>query len=327
MPDELVEKWNRKQLAAVAANNGCESVNDAQRRTLFAVKKTRWATLKERIAAAAMWFAAVVVIGVLGWILADIFLKGAAELSLSYLLDDIEEAGRSGGILPVIVSTLAILFVTLAVSVPLSLATAIALTEHTRDLSRAGRMVRRSLDVLAAVPSIVFGLFGNAFFCIALGMGYSIWSGGLTLACMALPIMIRTTEQAIRAVPDEYRLASAALGMSRFTTMFWIVLPAAASGLAAGLVLGIGRALAETAALIFTSGYVTRMPESLSDSGRALSVHIYDMAMNVPGGNPKSCAAAVVLVLLLLLLNLTAALMTRYVGRQSGEPMRRRIIR
>lgn len=277
---------------------------------------------KERVATAVVWIAATFIVGVLAWILADIFLKGASQLSLSFLWDDMEDAGRGGGIASIIVSTLAILTVTLAVAVPLSLATAIALTEHTRDLSRSGRMVRRSLDVLAAVPSIVFGLFGNAFFCIALGMGYSILSGGLTLACMALPIMIRTTEQAIRSVPDDYRLASAALGLSRTTTMFRVVLPAAAPGLAAGLVLGIGRALAETAALMFTSGYVTRMPESLLDSGRSLSVHIYDMAMNVPGGNARSCAAAVVLVTLLLLLNITAVMLTRYAGRQTGAAPR-----
>lgn len=283
--------------------------------------RTGGVRVKERIATGIVWAAAGLIVALLGWILADIFLKGVSQLSLSYLQNDMEDAGRGGGIVTIIVSTLAILVVTLAASIPLSLATAIALTEHTRDLSTGGRLVRRSLDVLAAVPSIVFGLFGNAFFCIALGLGYSIWSGGLTLACMALPIMIRTTEQAIRAVPDEYRYASAALGVSRSTTLLRIILPAAAPGLAAGLVLGIGRALAETAALIFTSGYVTRMPESLSDSGRALSVHIYDLAMNVPGGNARSCAAAIVLVALLLLLNISSALLTSFVGRQTGAPM------
>ena len=278
---------------------------------------------KERIAVVVVWTAAASIVGVLAWILADIFLKGMSQLSLPFLWDPMEDAGRGGGIASIIVSTLAILAVTLSVAVPLSLATAIALTEHTRDLSRGGRMVRRSLDVLAAVPSIVFGLFGNAFFCIALGMGYSILSGGLTLACMALPIMIRTTEQAIRAVPDEYRFAAAALGLSRTTTVFRVILPAASSEMAAGLVLGIGRALAETAALIFTSGYVTRMPESLSDSGRALSVHIYDMAMNVPGGNARSSATAVVLVTMLLLINVIAVRLTRYAGRQACSARRK----
>lgn len=274
----------------------------------------------DRLAAIAMWSAALLVTGVLLWILADILLRGFSQLSWSFFTGEPEDAGRSGGIGTVIVSTLLILAVTLVVSVPLALATSVALAGQTGKNTRFAGLVRRSLDVLAAVPSIVFGLFGNAFFCIALGMGYSILSGGLTLACMVLPILIRTTEQAIRAVPDEYRQAAASLGLSRTTTLFRIVLPSSAPACAAGLVLGIGRALAETAALIFTSGYVTRPPESLLDSGRAMSVHIYDMAMNVPGGNARAYATATVLVLILLIINGLAILLTRFAADQTDEP-------
>jgi phosphate transport system permease protein len=135
------------------------------------------------------------------------------------------------------------------------------------------------------------------FFCIALGMGYSIMSGGLTLACMVLPILIRTTEQAILAVPDDYRHAAAGLGLS------------------------VGRALAETAAWIFTAGYVTRMPESLQDSGRSMSVHIYDLALNVPGGSSQAYATAAVLVVLLLIINAVAIVLMRLAGlRMPGSP-------
>jgi phosphate transport system permease protein len=159
------------------------------------------------------------------------------------------------------------------------------------------------------------------FFCIALGMGYSIMSGGLTLACMVLPILIRTTEQAILAVPDDYRHAAAGLGLSRTTTLFRVILPAAAPGMAAGLVLSVGRALAETAALIFTAGYVTRMPESLQDSGRSMSVHIYDLALNVPGGSSQAYATAAVLVVLLLIINAVAIVLMRLAGlRMPGSP-------
>lgn len=263
------------------------------------------------------WGCAGVVTAAFAWLLIDVVRHGAGQLSWSLLVGAPTDAGRSGGIVPIIVSTLLILAVCGAVSVPLGLATAAMLTEFTRGDSRFGRLVRRSLDVLAGVPSIVFGLFGNAFFCIALGMGYSILSGGLTLACMALPIMTRTTEQAIRAVPGEYRYAAAALGLSRTTTLFRVVLPAAAPALGAGLVLGIGRALAETAALLFTAGYVTRMPGSLLDSGRALSVHIYDLAMNIPGGNERAYAAAAVLVLLLLAINAAAVALTHYAARHT----------
>ena len=159
------------------------------------------------------------------------------------------------------------------------------LSELTTDKTTFGRLVRRSLDVLAGVPSIVFGLFGNAFFCKTLHLGFSILSGGLTLACMVLPILIRATEEGFRSVPADLRPGAAALGLSRTSTLFRLLLPAAVPGLTVGLVLGIGRALAETAALIFTSGYVDRMPSSLTDSGRALSIHIYDLSMNVAGGS------------------------------------------
>ncbi len=266
---------------------------------------------QELAARAVIWSIAAMIVGVLLWILADIALRGLSHVSWQFLTSEPESAGLKGGIAPLIVSTLLILLVALLVAVPLSLATALWLTEPTRGTSRFGRLVRLSLDGLAAVPSIVFGLFGNAFFCVLLGMDYSILSGGLTLACMLLPIVTRVSEEALRAVPHEYHLASAAVGLSRTTTLFRITLPAASPALAAGVVLGIGRALAETAALIFTAGYVTRMPGSLFDSGRALSVHIYDMAMNVPGGDTTAYATAAVLVGLLLVINATAVGLVR----------------
>ena len=194
----------------------------------------------------------------------------------------------------------------LVVAVPLGVGTALLLSEFSRRGTASGRLVRRSLDVLAGMPSIVFGLFGYALFCRALGLGFSILAGGLTLACMVLPILIRSAEAALRAVPDEVRAASAALGVSKTTTIRSLLLPAAAPGLAVGLILGIGRAIAETAALIFTSGYVDRTPASWMDSGRALSVHIFDLAMNVPGGDDMAYASALVLVGLLLGINGTA---------------------
>lgn len=163
-----------------------------------------------------------------------------------------------------------------------------------------GGVVRGSVNVLAGVPSIVFGLFGNVVFCRVLGLGFSILSGGLTLACMILPILIRATEEGLRGVPEEWRRGAAALGLSRAAVIGRVLLPAAAPAVAVGLVLGIGRAMAETAALIFTSGYVDRWPSSLLDSGRALSVHILDLSMNVPGGDASAYASAVVMVGVLL---------------------------
>jgi phosphate transport system permease protein len=226
------------------------------------------------------------------------------HVSWRFLVEAPADAGRAGGIGPILVSTGLILAVCLAASVPIGAATAILLAEFSRGTGWIGRVVRRSLDVLAAVPSIVFGLFGNAVFSVYLGLGFSILAGGLTLACMVLPLLIRSMEEGLRAVPDDYRQAAAALGLSHAATLSRVLLPAATPGLVVGLVLGIGRALAETAALLFTSGYVARMPGSLLDSGRALSVHVYDLAMNVPGGTGHAYATALVLVGLLLSVNL-----------------------
>lgn len=249
------------------------------------------------------WLVALLVVGMIGWIVADLLRQGMPQLSWAFLVELPSDAGRSGGIWPMLISTLLILGVCLAVSVPIGLATAVFLAEFQRGHRGFGRLVRYSLDTLAGVPSIVFGLFGNAFFSITLGLGFSILSGGLTLACMVLPLLIRSMETALRAVPAEHRLAAAALGLPQHVSLLHIVLPAAAPGLAVGLVLGIGRALAETAALLFTSGYVDRLPDTLLDSGRALSVHIFDLAMNVPGGASQAAATALVLMALVLLIN------------------------
>lgn len=254
-----------------------------------------------------IWSIALLVTSVFVWLLGDIVWHGIGEISWSFLTEVPRDAGRAGGIGPIIVSTVLILIVCMIVTMPLGIGTAILLAEFTSSESLFGRLVRRSLDVLTGVPSIVFGLFGNAFFCVYLGMGFSILSGGLTLACMALPILIRSTEAGFRSVPDEYRLGAAALGMSRTTSVLHLLLPAAAPGLLVGMVLGMGRAMAETAALIFTSGYVDRMPQSLLDSGRSLSIHIFDLSMNVPGGDANAYASAFVLIALLLIVNSTAS--------------------
>jgi phosphate transport system permease protein len=266
---------------------------------------------RDAIPGAIVWGTALAVIAIFLWIVADMTWRGFGELSWEFLTNAPENAGREGGIAPILVSTVLILGVCMAVALPLGMGTALWLSEFTTLESRFGRLVGRSLDILAGVPSIVFGLFGNAFFAKTLGLGFSILSGGLTLACMVLPIVIRSSEAGLRTVPLDYRIAAAALGYSRTTTLFQILLPAAAPGLLAGLALGLGRAIGETAALIFTSGYVDRMPQSLLDSGRALSIHIYDLSMNVAGGNAKAYASALVLLVLVVLLDAGAIWLAR----------------
>jgi len=259
---------------------------------------------RDHLAQWLIYLAVLTVSAVFIWILSDLTRGGITHLSWDFLTESPHDAGRSGGIGPILISTFWILLVALTAALPLAWTAAILLAEFVSSSSRFGIIVRFSLQVLAGVPSIVFGLFGNAFFSIYLGMGFSILSGGLTLACMLLPILVSTAKAGLCAVPQSYRLSAAALGMSKTASLIHLLLPAAAPALAAGLLLGIGRAIAETAALIFTSGYVDRVPGSLLDSGRALALHIFDLSMNVPGGDQPAYASALVLVALLLCINI-----------------------
>lgn len=273
--------------------------------------------LDDRFMTIIVWFAVLIVVATFLWLLTDLTVHGMAKINVSFLLSAPENAGRDGGIGPILVSTLLILGVALAATIPLGLGTAVYLSEYTDNGGPLARLIRMSLDVLAGVPSIVFGLFGNALFCVWLGLGLSILSGGLTLACMMLPIFIRSTEAGLSAVSQEWRRGAAALGITRAAALWHVLLPAAAPAMTAGLMLSVGRALAETAALIFTSGYVDRMPESLSDSGRALSVHIYDLSMNVTGGDESAYGAAVVLIVLLVVINsIAASLSDRFLSQR-----------
>jgi phosphate transport system permease protein len=251
------------------------------------------------------------------WMLGDVLWHGVSRLSPSFLLAAPADAGRTGGIGPILVSTVLILAVAVMVALPMGIGVAVWLSEYARRGSRLAMTLRTGFDVLAGVPSIVFGLFGNAFFSLYLGLGFSILSGGLTLACMILPILVSTSEAGLTVVSDDWRRGAAALGMTRTGAVFHILLPAAAPAISAGLLLGIGRATAETAALIFTSGYSDRMPGSLFDSGRALAVHIYDLSMNVTGGDASAYASAVVLIALILAVNALALwLSDRWISRR-----------
>jgi phosphate transport system permease protein len=260
----------------------------------------------DRLATFATWLVALGGTSVFVWLLTDIAGRGIERFSPGFLVESPLDAGRSGGIGPILLSTGLIVGVALAVAAPIGLGTSVFLAEFVPKGSRSESLIGCSLDVLAGIPSIVFGLFGNAFFCVYLGLGFSILSGGLTLACMVLPILIRTVEAGLRSVPGHYRLSAAALGLSQTSSLIHLLLPAAAPSLIAGLMLGVGRAMAETAALIFTSGYVDRAPGSILDSGRSLSVHVYDLSMNVAGGDSTAAASALVLVGVLLVFNYLA---------------------
>ena len=203
--------------------------------------------------------------------------RGLPELSTTFLTEGPRDMGRQGGILPMIVGTLYVTGLGVAVATPIGLGTAIYLTEYTKE-GRVTRLVRFGSDCLAGVPSIIFGLFGFVFFVIYLGMGWSVLAGGLTLAFMTLPTIIRTAEEAIRAVPASYREVSYTLGATKWQTVLKVVLPSALPGIVTGIILGMGRAIGETAAVIFTAGSSLKMPISVFDPARTMSVHFYLLA-------------------------------------------------
>lgn len=292
----------------------------AERRSNFGRSSSRRV---DRVAGVIVSVAALSIVALLGWVVVATLRAGLGEIDLRFLTTAPTRAGRGGGIGPLIVSTLLVLAIAMLTATPIALLAAIRLADRSRQ-GRPGAVVARSgLIVLAAVPSIVFGLFGNALFCQALGIGYSILAGGLTLGCMILPFMTVTAERALRDLPDDWRLGAAALGIGRLSYLWRIELPAAAPALGSALALGIGRSLAETAALLFTSGYVMRVPTSLFDSGRTLSVHVYDLAMNVPGGASRASATACVLIGLMVLIDGTVVASLARIGAGRSAPIRR----
>ncbi|MCL1123953.1 phosphate ABC transporter permease PstA [Shewanella surugensis] len=253
-----------------------------------------------------IWFMAGLCLFLPFMLVVDILYRGLPSLTLNFLWDDPMSAGREGGIYSIIISTFWVLLVCFLVVIPIGLGSALYLSECVKLNSKRGQIIRLSLRILSSVPSIVFGLFGYAMFAIYLKMGFSILSGGLSLACMVLPLFILISEQAFQAVPIAYKQSSLALNISQGAYMVKILLPMSSSGVVSALIISIGRALAETAVLIYTAGYVTRMPGTLYDSGRVLSVHIYDLSMNVIGGQQNAATTAAFLLILLILLNVLA---------------------
>lgn len=252
-----------------------------------------------------------VCLGSFVWITGDIIIQGFAKFSLDFLTDSPLNAGRAGGIRPVLTSTSLILAIALITTLPFATLTGLFFSAKLFKPTALFLPLQRFVDVLAGVPSVVFGLFGNTYFSHYLGMGYSILSGGLTLACMILPLATKIIQNCFVSIPDELILSAEALGLSKWNIFRKVMLPAITPQIAAVYILCIGRALSETAALLFTSGYVMRDPSSLLDSGRTLSIHIYDLAMNVSGANVNAYRTAFVLIMFLYIINLSAHIIVK----------------
>jgi phosphate transport system permease protein len=272
--------------------------------------------LTQKLAVGILGLATLLTLSILVYVIGFVLEKGLPVITWDFLFTNPKDMGRAGGIFPTLVGTIVLPLLAITIALPLGVGTAVYLTEYTRE-SRITRIIRFGTDCLAGIPSIIFGLFGFIFFVTMLGMGWSILSGGLTLALMILPTIIRTSEEAIRAVPNAYREVSFSLGATRWRTVTKIVLPGALPGIVTGIMLGIGRSIGETAAVIFTAGSSLRMPTSLLDSSRTMSVHFYTLAREGLS-NENAYGTAAVLILSVLLVNAIAYwMMNRFIARKT----------
>jgi phosphate transport system permease protein len=272
--------------------------------------------LSQRAAVAILAAATALILVVLAFIIVFVLEKGLPQLSLEFLFTKPKNMGKAGGIWPAIVGTIFLSLMAIAVALPLGVGTAIYLSEYTRE-TRLTRTIRFGTDCLAGIPSIIFGLFGYIFFVTTLRMGWSLLAGALTLAIMILPTLIRTSEEAIRAVPQNWREVSLSLGATRWETVRKVVLPNALPGIITGVMLSLGRCIGETAAVIYTAGSSFRLPRGVFDSARTMAVHFYILAREGVS-TEKAYGTAAVLVISVLLINVaTYALMNRFIRRRS----------
>ena len=243
---------------------------------------------------------AVITFAVLAFLVGFILIKGVGYLKPS--LFAWEYTSENVSLVPAAVNTVIMTGITLAMAVPLGVCAAIFLVEYSAKNSKVVQVIRMTAETLSGIPSIVYGLFGMMFFTTALGWGISVLSGAFTMVIMILPLIMRTTEEALKSVPDSYREASFGLGAGKLRTIFKVVLPSASPGILAGIILSTGRIVGETAALMFTAGTVANIPSSLFGSGRTLALHMYVLSNEGLHMN-EAYATAVVLLILVVIIN------------------------
>ena len=247
--------------------------------------------------------ATMLTIGILLFIIGYIMVKGIPHLKLSLFAWEYNSVNVS--LMPALINTVLMTLIALLISAPVGIFSAIYLVEYAKKGNRFVGMIRLTAETLSGIPSIVYGLFGLLFFVTALGWGMSLLAGAFTLSIMILPLIMRTAEEALKAVPDAYREGSFALGAGKLRTVFKIVLPSATPGILAGIILGVGRIVGETAALIYTAGTVAEIPQGkdlLFDSTRTLSVHMYVLSSEGLYVN-QAAATAVVLLGIVVIIN------------------------
>lgn len=243
---------------------------------------------------------ALLTVGILFFLIAYILIKGIPNITPS--LFALEYNSENVSMLPAMINTITMTFLSLLLAVPIGIFSAIYLVEYAKKGNKLVKLIRITTETLSGIPSIVYGLFGYLLFNVTFGWGYSLLGGAVTLAIMILPLIMRTTEEALLAVPESFREGSYGLGAGKLRTVFCVVLPSAANGITSGIVLGAGRIVGETAALIFTAGTVTGIPNNIMGSGRTLAVHMYCL-MSEGLYMEQAQATAVILLILAALIN------------------------
>lgn len=264
------------------------------------------------IGTAAVYTSAVLTVLSVTFIIGYILVKGIPNLTPE--LFALKYTAKNQSMLPSVFNTFLLTFFTLLTAIPIAISSAVFLVEYAKRGSKFVRVIRVVNETLSGIPSIVFGLFGFLAFVISKQWGYSLRAGVITLAIMVLPVIIRTTEEALMSVPDAYREASYGLGAGKLRTIFKIVLPTAMPGIISGIILAIGRIVGETAALIYTAGTVPDAAESLSSSTRTLSVHLYCL-LNEGLYTNQAYATAVVLLIVVLIINALSNFLAKRIAK------------
>jgi len=252
------------------------------------------------------WFCAAITAVVLCVIIGYILINGIPYIRLSLFSRVVTPDNVS--LYPALIGTLMMVGLALAFAVPIGVFSAIYLVEYAKRGSRFVKIVRTTTETLAGIPSIVYGLFGFIFFSVTLGWGFSLISGTLTVSIMILPLIMRTTEESLKSVPDTFREGSFGLGAGRLRTVFRIVLPSAMPGILGGVILATGRIVGETAAILFTLGNVSRVPNNLLDTGRTLAGHMYSLASEGQHVGTAHATAAILLIVVIIVNTISALL-------------------
>ena len=267
---------------------------------------------------ALVWLSAIIAVAVVFWIIGYVLSQGLQLINLEFLTT--RPAGGvsgEGGMSTTIVTTLYLVVLTIVIATPLGVGAAVYLVEYAGDASRESKLVgflvkaaRTGVEILAGVPSIIFGLFGFALFVSYMKLGFSLISASLSGAALILPTIIRTSEEALLTVPRSYREGSLSLGATKWHTIFNVVLPTAIPGIVTGIVLSVGRIIAETAIFWVTLGGSYHLPESIMNSGRSMALHVYMLASETRAFD-KAMATASILIIIIILLNLSINIISR----------------